>query len=364
VFIRLGLENKLKTWAATALPVLWLEPYMRGGDCIVFSSNPLIIYVTDWIIRSNAAALLSALRTFKHQTVYLLIHLSWVHDIPRRIEQLRLLQDRHLRRHRNHRMIFMANSEEEYRMLIDAGLETAWVSHNAFVNPAIFRILTDSEKRFDAVYDARISHFKRHNLAVKIENLALITARAPDHHNESYTRSIRNILPQAYWFNDPLAADYRWMTFPDINVALNQCHVGLCLSAEEGAMLASIQYLLAGLPIVSTKSHGGRDEFFAPDYVQIVGDNAEEVAAGVRKMLECPVPPEEIRRRTLEKIAQHKLRLFELLESICSAEGLHVDLRQCWDFWTVRLFANVTPDVIRKHINDVAISQYVSPNKL
>ncbi|PKN53277.1 MAG: hypothetical protein CVU55_01260 [Deltaproteobacteria bacterium HGW-Deltaproteobacteria-13] len=358
------MENKLKTWAATSLPVGWLEPYLNGGDCVVFSSNPLIIYVTDWIIHSRAAALLSVLRTFKHQTVYMLIHLSWVHDISTRIEQLKLLQARHLRHYRNHRMIFMANSKEEYRKLIDAGLETAWVSHNAFVNPAIFRILTDSEKRFDAVYDARISPFKRHHLAVKIKNLALITARAPDHHDESYTRSIRKILPQAYWFNDPLTTDYRWMSFPEINTALNQCCVGLCLSAEEGAMLASIQYLLAGLPIVSTKSRGGRDEFFDPDYVQIVGDNAEEVADGVRKMLECPVPPDEIRRRTLQIIERHKTRLFELLDSICSAEGSHVDLRPCWDSWTVRLFTEATPDVIRRHIHDAAISQYISPDKL
>lgn len=364
MFIRLGIENKLKTWAATALPTRWLEPYIRGGDCIVFSSNPLIIYVTDWIIRSRAAALLSALRTFKRQTVYLLIHLSWIHNIPRRIKQLTLLQARHLRRFPRHRMIFMANSELEYQMLTASGLESAFVSHNAFVSPTIFRILPESEKRFDAVYDARISPFKRHNLAVKIQSLALITARAPYLHDESYTRFIRNILPQAHWFNDPLAADYRWMSFADINTALNQCRVGLCLSAEEGAMLASIQYLLAGLPIVSTQSHSGRDEFFAPDYVQIVGDNAEDVAAGVRKMRECPVPPEEIRRCTLEKIEQHKLRLFELLDAICSAEGLHVDLRQRWDYWTVRLFDNVTPDVIRKHIEDAAISQCISPREI
>jgi glycosyltransferase involved in cell wall biosynthesis len=218
-----------------------------------------------------------------------------------------------------------------------------------------------SEKIFDAVYDARINPFKRHNLANRIQSLALITARAPYLHDESYTRSIKNILPQAHWFNDPLETDYRWMSFSDINTALNQCRVGLCLSAEEGAMLASMQYLLAGLPIVSTQSRGGRDEFFAPDYVQIVGDNAEDVAAGVSKMRECSVPPDEIRRLTLEKIEQHKLRLFDLLDAICSAEGLHVDLRQRWDSWNVRLFANVTPDVIRKHIEDAAISSTYSP---
>ncbi len=125
-------------------------------------------------------------------------------------------------------------------------------------------------------------------------------------------------------------------------------------------MLASIQYLLAGLPIVSTQSRGGRDEFFAPDYVQIVADNADAVAAGVRKMRECPVSPEEIRRRTLEKIEQHK----ELLNTICSTEGLHADWHQRWDSWTVKMFVNVTPNVIRKHIENAAISQCISPREM
>jgi glycosyltransferase involved in cell wall biosynthesis len=363
VLLRLGVENKLKTWAATDLPTRWLDPYMRGGDCQVFSYDPLIIYVPDWIIRYKPVALLRVLRQFSNRNIYLLILLSWAHDNPYLIKQLTLWQERHLRRYPRHRIIFMANSEAEHRMMTAAGLMSAWVSHNAFVSPAIFRYLQESDKRFDAVYDARVDPFKRHKLAAAIESLALITARSQD--GETYMRSIRRILTQAYWFNDPLPSDYRVLSLSEINAALNQCRVGLCLSAEEGAMYASIQYLLAGLPIVSTQSRGGRDEFFAPDYVRIVDDNMEAVAAGVKDMCECPVPPEEIRHRTLEKIEQHKIRLFELLDTICSAEGLHVDLRQSWDSWAVRILSvNATPDVIRKHINDAAISQCVSPRKL
>jgi hypothetical protein len=240
MFIHLGLENKLKTWAATALPARWLEPYMRGGDCTVFSSDPLIIYVPDWVIRSRAAALLSALRPFKNKSAYLLILLSWRHDKPWRIKKLKRLRSTHLRRFPRHRVIFMANSESEYRILLDAALETVFVSHNAFVSPELFKILPEAKKRFDAVYDARISPFKRHHLAVKIQSLALITAHSKGYYDESYTRSIRSILSQAFWFNDPLSPGYQWMNFTDINSAINQCRVGLCLSAEEGGMLASI----------------------------------------------------------------------------------------------------------------------------
>lgn len=350
----LKLERKFQTWAAGALPTRLFEPLMHGGDCRVFSSDPLIIYVKDWVIRYKPLALLPVLKQFKHNVVYLLVSLSWSHETSLRIKNLALWHARHLRRYPRHRLIFMANTETERLMLIDAGLETAWVSSNAFVSPEIFRPLPESKKRFDAVYDAQINLFKRHNLAIGIKSLALITARAPSHYNKSYTRSVIDILPQAHFFNNPLSDDYNWMGLPEINAAVNQCRVGLCLSAEEGAMYASIQYLLAGLPVVSTQSLGGRDEFFHPEYAPIVADNSEAVATGVTQMRDCPVKADEIRRRTLDKIEQHKTRLFELLDSICSNEDWRSDMRRRWDSWAYLPVPFVTPNAIRKRIDNAA----------
>ena len=355
------LERKIKTWAAVTLPIRWIEPYMRGGDCLVFSADPLVIYVKDWVIRYRPGALLPILRQSRHRIVHLLISLSWAHDSDWMIKQLKLWQEQHLRRFQRHRVIFMVNSEAEHRMMTAAGLEHVWVNSNSFVNPAVFRILPGTEKHFDAVYDARISPFKRHDLAAGIKSLALITGRIIYHHDEPYIRSIRDILPQAHWFNNPLAADYHWMSFPEINAALNRCRVGLCLSAEEGAMYGSMQYLLAGLPVVSTQSRGGRDEFFDQDYVRIVADNKEAVAAGVREMLDCKLPPEEIRRRTLEKSERHKTRLFGLLDTICPDEDWRADMRCRWENWTSVFFSDcISPTAIRKRVEDAATCKTTS----
>jgi|SRR5208282_5657409 len=348
----LKLGKKVQTWAAGTLPTGLFDPFMRGGCCRVFSSDPFIIYVKDWVIRDQPLALLPVIRQFNHRTVHILVSLSWSHENPLEIKQLTLWQAQHLRRFPRHRLIFMANTETERLMLTDAGLETAWVSSNAFVSPAIFIPLPESKKRFDAVYDAQINPFKRHNLAAGIKSLALITARAPSYHNKSYTGSVMDILPQAYFFNNPLHVDYKWMSLPEINAAINQCRVGLCLSAVEGAMYASMQYLLVGLPVVSTTSRGGRDEFFSPNYVSIVADNAQAVAAGVSEMRDCPVKADEIRRRTLDKIEQHKTRLFELLDSICSNKDWRLDMRRRWDSWAYLPVSLVTPSAIRQRIKN------------
>ena len=358
----LKLSKKIQTWAAGALPTGLFEPLMRGGDCRVFSSDPLVIYVKDWVIREQPLALLPVLRQFNHRAVHILVSLSWSHENPWEIKQLTLWQAQYLRRFPRHRLIFMANTETERLILTDAGLETAWVSSNAFVSSAIFRPLPESKKRFDAVYDARINHFKRHDLAAGIKSLALITACYPDLNDEPYTRSIMGLLPQAYFFNDPLKADYRFLSLHEINAAINQCRVGLCLSAIEGAMYASIQYLLAGLPVVSTTSIGGRDEFFRPEYARIVADNSESVAAGVTEMRDCPVKADEIRRRTLDKIEQHKIRLFELLDSICPDEVWRSDMRCRWDSWAYRPPLPVTPNAIRQNIKNAA-GRAMAPQK-
>lgn len=325
-----------------ALPVPALGERLRGGACAVLSADPLVLYVRDWVLADDPGALLPVFRRYRYRPVYLLVELSWAQDDPWHVDRLERWKARHVRRHPRHRMLFLANSEAEHRLMTARGLGSAWVSHNAFVDPATFRPLPGREKRFDAVYDARVCPFKRHHLAAGVGSLSLVTARVGRFHDEAYVRSVRELLPRAHWANDPLAPGWRSLSGEEINAAINDARVGLCLSAVEGAMFASIQYLLAGLPVVSTASRGGRDEFFDPDYVRIVADDPAAVAEGVREMAAGPVPAAEIRRRTLERIARHRDRLFELLDAIGLAEGKPPLPRSLWPSWVA---AQETPAV-------------------
>ena len=95
-------------------------------------------------------------------------------------------------------------------------------------------------------------------------------------------------------------------------------------------MYASIQYLLAGLPVVSTKSAGGRDEFFHPDYVRIVEATPGAVAAAVAEMRQCELAPDEIRERTLERVRLHRRRLFERIDRIYADQGVDRSFEAEW----------------------------------
>jgi glycosyltransferase involved in cell wall biosynthesis len=335
------------------LPFPALGERLRGGSCLVLSAEPLVLLVWDWVLDGVPGALLPVFRQYRHRAVYLLVQLSWAHDGWWPVERLARRKARHERRHPRHRVIHLANGIDEHRRMTARGLGSAWVSHNAFVSPETFRPLPDAPKRFDAVYDARVCPFKRHALAARVPSLALLTARVEPHHDPAYVRAVREALPRAHWWNDPLAPDYRSLSGPEVNAAVNEARVGLCLSAVEGAMFASVQYLLAGLPVVSTASRGGRDEFFDADYVRIVEDDPEAVAEGVREMAACRVAPEEIRRRTLRRMAPHADRLFELLDAICFAEGRARVPRSRWPAWAVPMLTpTVGADEIRRRIED------------
>lgn len=135
-------------------------------------------------------------------------------------------------------------------------------------------------KRFDAVLNCRNSLWKRRHFAANIKDLAII-----------YYPSPRSSEPDDLKFDAAYNANlvdgkYRKLKPNEVNSVLNQCSVGLILSSKEGSPRAVVEYLLCGLPVVSTKANCGRWEFLNQTNCIIVGDSVEEVNTGVKIALE------------------------------------------------------------------------------
>ena len=73
--------------------------------------------------------------------------------------------------------------------------------------------------------------------------------------------------------------------------AINMAKVGVMLSAKEGASYASVEYLLAGIPVVSTISQGGRDVFFDKRFCRIVPSNPKAIKYAVNSMIKKNISP-------------------------------------------------------------------------
>ncbi|MEO0905691.1 MAG: glycosyltransferase [Pseudomonadota bacterium] len=209
-------------------------------------------------------------------------------------------------------MIVVANTPEEDTFLQEFGLETLLANQNQFSDPNTFQPIRDLAQRpFDAIYNARFLPYKRHDLAEAVPRLSLL---GYSFDTPEFAR-IKAKFTDAHFAND-VDGEFRRLSHVDVNDALNQARVGLCLSETEGAMAAAVEYLLAGLPVVTTPSEGGRDVFFDDRFVRVAAPDPDAVAHAVQSLCDEKISPAFIREETLKKIDAANQTFFDDLSQI------------------------------------------------
>jgi glycosyltransferase involved in cell wall biosynthesis len=294
-------------------------PPRTGFMCNVLSSEPFILHTKEHMEFDLLG------RHLGRRPAHFLVSLTNSCENRLRIRLLRRLVGAHRAQFPEHHFIFMANSDRELTMLRQGGIRAEFCGSNCFVDERIFRIRTDIEPEFDAVYDGQLSPVKRHYLAAQVDRLALITYIQRGH-DRRFAENMRRALAHAHWFNDPLDSSLsRILSIDEVAACYSRCRSGLCLSAIEGQMYASVQYLLCGLPVVTTRSKGGRDVFFASETARYVEENAASVRDGVREVLTRKASAEQIRQATLERMQQHRRRYIDIVQGIYDQSGVRED---------------------------------------
>ena len=298
----------------------------------IISLDPPIFYVARYFseIKNFTKSFQILFDYLQDRRAYFL----YAHDSPFSLEeavQIAELEAEHRRIYPNFRFIHLCNYAGQIELFERLGLETIFCNHNAFVDEDIFKPLPSVEKKFDAVYDARLVAFKRHYLAADVRRLGLIYYSVPTKDQIDFSRQVKSDFSRAHFFNHNEAGEYQILDSRKVNECLNECRVGLCLSEGDGAQYASIQYLLAGLPVVETKSFGGRDVFFENEYAICVEPTAEAVKNGVEEMIHHNISPALIRRKTLKKMRFHRRNFISLIQSIYEAEKIEREFSAQWN---------------------------------
>lgn len=217
---------------------------------------------------------------------YILEHIGgW--SVPwHRMGRLKAKQMIHHLSGRSHHLMVNAFDEDVVRQRFL--VQGTHLNHNFYINESIYTVL-DEPKVYDAIYTAQLVAFKRHELAKKIEKLIII----------SYGGDLHAFCPELKH------ADFNreFLPRPELARKYNQSHVGLCLSEIEGPMLAACEYLLCGIPVVTTPSKGGRDEFFDEQNCIIVPPEPEAVALAVERWKKHPPDPHQIRKQILKQFS-------------------------------------------------------------
>jgi glycosyltransferase involved in cell wall biosynthesis len=227
-----------------------------------------------------------------------------------------------------HQYVFLTNDPEEGGLLDKVGLPHFCCHHNAFIDENLFKPLPRAEKRLDAVYTARLVRLKRHVLARDIPSWGLLygLGRTGRDKELSYLRHLRRQMPGMELLNgDPETGAYRLFTPEQMCRAYNMAKVGLCLSAVEGGNYAATEYLLSGLPVVSTRSKGGRSAFFDAETSRVVDDDSRAVAEAVAELAARRLPPQFVRLRALVKLKEMREDFIRLVNAILGKEGRPMD---------------------------------------
>ena len=206
----------------------------------------------------------------------------------------------------------MYNSQEEKTHGDKFGFEGSIINNNAWLDERAYSIYKN-KKIYDALYIARPVTFKRHFLATKIPNLALLAgdlchgnekAALPKHKNNAF----------------------QFLNKQQISEICGESHCGVILSKEEGACFASSEYLLCGIPVVSTLSKGGRDIWYNSENSLICEATDVDVANSVGLAKSIKWDSNEIRRNHIKLMYKFRRKFKNILNEKTSGLADSMDL--------------------------------------
>jgi hypothetical protein len=221
-------------------------------------------------------------------------------------------------------VVLIANSELEcvtLRSAFPAATEVILVNNTSFLDTETFNIIPHIEKKWRCIINSKPFPFKRLHLSSLIQGKAFITymTETADRYN----------TPRVSLLEMNASAIFRNVADSDVAGYLNQSKIGAILSEEEGACYANTEYLLCGLPVVSTPSRGGRDIFYDETTAVICQPEADDVARAVQyaeeRLDRGEITSTDIRRRTLDRILGFRETLIGSLQKTAHRFDLEID---------------------------------------
>ena len=271
--------------------------------CYILNHSPKIIAAFEMDFLRNLPAFQKAIP--QGEKFIMLLQLGWSAELPEVANELktRLAEAKNI--FPEARFIIFANAPKEVDIIKEFN-EVYPANHNAFLDPARYPLAKREKRKFDALYIARITPFKRHELALKVQNLHLIGSYS-EKEREYFQKMITN-FPNAVW-SQKVPSFF-------IGRKIGEAACGLALSAVEGAMFSCGEYTLCGVPVVNTRNLGGRDTLLPEFAARYAEDNAESVAENVEYWVNNPIDPAEIREGFLRLAEPQKALIQDLLNSI------------------------------------------------
>ncbi len=365
-----------KEWAASAVRQLRKGRWVLGGEAkrfylpaAVLHGRPLVSYsgITPHAPLGVASTLGPRLAL---RPAFFLLSPTWSIEERDVAFSLRKAAVEHRVVNPLHRFVFLCNSEAETAQMRSLG-EAAF-THNKTTNISehLFRPLEDVRVEFDAIYNAQLAPWKRHELALAVPTCAFLFYRGISSTAESEAELIARHLAEtpSHVFINEIDSTGTPMRLPpeEVNWHLNRASVGLCLSETEGAMFACAEYLLAGLPVVTTPNQGGRNFFLDDETCITVEADPHAIAKAVAFLKAKALPRDYVREQALARITAERARFIDLVNAIHAELGIDEPFEGFWPLKRPVIMEWVKPNFVRRRavkgvVDDLAVRASVPP---
>lgn len=217
----------------------------------------------------------------------------------------------------------LCNAQLELKEALEAGVsESILCNNNCWLDWRLFKLSKVAKKKYDMVINVRPEGWKRAHLASKVGRLAVIKGKS---YRQNDFFDLHSLSPD--FINDERISPKM------VSEVISSALVGGCFSREEGACYASSEFLLAGLPVVSTESLGGRDVWYTPQNSIVVEDDTPEcvqeaVSVLSARLLAGEVNPLRIRTDHIGLQQHFRDEAYTLIEKLAAIVNVAVDGRQ------------------------------------
>ncbi len=271
----------------------------------VLNERPLVLAQYDADFERHHVAIADELSTRGIDRCAIFVQLGWEHETPERADNLAASVKDFLSRQPSVEVTILCNTPLELERFTERGVRAVFCHQNAFLDESRYLILPGA-RRYDAVYLARVTPMKRHELLAPHASPRLLLLGAYYHPDErEYGERVLAKLR---------AARLVWR-FRGLDVSRYLCSsvCGLMLSRCEGANFATAEYALCGLPVVNTPSIGGRELLSPEAYRTDVADDPDAIAQAIDRWVRNPPDPHAVRRAFLEMAEVHRETLRNLI---------------------------------------------------
>jgi len=220
------------------------------------------------------------------------------------------------------RFVCLANDPKDVDLFRRLGMVHSFLcNQNCWLDYNLFTLYPETKKKYDMVINTRPErNVKRPYLAASVHNLAVIKGAL--------------VRPFDYFPLESLQPSYinseGRLGIDDVVQIINESWCGGIFSAKEGACYSSSEFLLCGLPVVSTESGGGRNYWYNEDNAIIVEPTEEAVLQAVTKckegMLSGRYAPTKIRKRHIAESNRQRKLCAEFLQSILPKRLASIDM--------------------------------------